>query len=211
MGIYEDVAWNRKGKFLINERKFGDAIIAYEKSIMLNRSVISSWSNLAVALFFLSRYRETILACDQAIGLDPDLAIAWNNKGIAFFSLERYNDAIDSYNKAIQLNPKFYRALNNRGITYVALGKTQDAKKSFDNTNTINDLPCILGEIEGRDLYILKSNISPHIYEEIVLINPAKSIELMGDYLESTLYLNHNDRVRPLKVFMSHKSALEDF
>jgi hypothetical protein len=53
--------------------------------------------------------------------------------------------------------------------------------------------------------------IAPASYQRAYLLEPAKSIELMGQYLESTLKLNKNDRLYPIKSFMEQEWAEKIF
>jgi hypothetical protein len=49
--------------------------------------------------------------------------------------------------------------------------------------------------------------IAPVSYRRAFLLDPAKAIELMGQYLESTLKLNKNDRLYPIKSFLEQEWA----
>jgi predicted O-linked N-acetylglucosamine transferase (SPINDLY family) len=87
-------------------RRYDEAIIQYDKALILKPDYAEAWSNKGVTLHGLEQYKEAITHYDRALSLKPDYEDAWINKAVALQELKRYPEAIAHFDKALSLDPK---------------------------------------------------------------------------------------------------------
>lgn len=100
--------WNELGNVYYNNGALEDAIVAYAKSIELDRSFAWPYSNLALAYIQKERLAEAILLYQRSIELfnnDKDKAVAWNCLGNVYRRMNDYSNAISAYQRADVLDP----------------------------------------------------------------------------------------------------------
>ncbi len=91
---------------LYNQRRFEEAINAYDAAIRLDPNSTQTWqawNGKGDALYGLGRYDQAIQAYNKAIELWPDNAIPWAYKGDALKALGKINDSEAAYAKAKEL------------------------------------------------------------------------------------------------------------
>tara|TARA_Y100001968_G_scaffold264478_1_gene253397 strand:+ start:881 stop:2473 length:1593 start_codon:yes stop_codon:yes gene_type:complete len=88
------------------------------------------FSNYAVILQNLGKFREAEILTRKAIELNPDCAEAYSNLGNILKDLRKLKEAELSQRKAIQLNPDFEKAHSNLGVVLKDLGKLKEAESS---------------------------------------------------------------------------------
>ena len=87
-----------KGDVLRAERRFNDAIAAYERALALNPNNAATYGSLADTYRALGQYEKAIEFYDKAIRFSPrdPLLFAWYcHKGDAYFGLQQYDQAIE--------------------------------------------------------------------------------------------------------------------
>lgn len=92
--------WIFKGNALCGQKKYDDAIKAYDEAIRLDPNLTTAWHNKGYTLFFQDKYEEAIKAFDEAIRLSPNFVDAWINKGAALNALGRTAEANEAFTKA---------------------------------------------------------------------------------------------------------------
>jgi len=100
--------WNELGNIYFNNGNYDDAVIAYSKSIELDRWFAWPYSNLALTYVQKSRFAEAILLYQRSIELfreEKDKAISWNRLGNVYRRLNDYEHAISAYQRADELDP----------------------------------------------------------------------------------------------------------
>lgn len=100
--------WNELGNVYYKNGAIEDAIVAYAKSIELDRCFAWPYSNLALAYVQKERLAESVLLYQRAIELfnsEKDKAIAWNCLGNVYRRMEDYPNAIAAYQRADALDP----------------------------------------------------------------------------------------------------------
>ena len=86
-----------------NTGAYEDAVIAYSKSIELDRLFAWPYSNLALVYVQKGRFAEAMLLYQRSIELfsnDKDKAISWNRLGNVYRRLSDYDNAIAAYQRA---------------------------------------------------------------------------------------------------------------
>ena len=94
--------WYNQGFALTNEERYGEAILAYEKALSYNRSLLNAWYYEGDALFRLGRYGDAILAFSNATAVDPDFVDAYFYEGLVYEKLGRYQDQKDALRRGLE-------------------------------------------------------------------------------------------------------------
>ena len=123
--------YKRAGE-LKNEKRFAEALAAYEAAITLKPDYTEAQNGRAIVLATLNRLGEAVAGFDRAIALKPDYAEAYNNRGIVLQELGRLDEALASFDKATELQPANAFACNNRGTALYELKRFDEALASHD-------------------------------------------------------------------------------
>ena len=110
---FADAAYT-KGVLLMRERRFQDAVTAFDEALEVRPGFVDALSNRATALSELRRYEEALQGFDMALAIDAEHAISWNNRANALVATKRFEEAVSSYERALQLSPTFLEARDNR-------------------------------------------------------------------------------------------------
>ena len=97
--------WMKEGNALYDQKRYAEAVAAYEQAIRLDPNNAANYSDKGAALCDLQRYAEALAAYEQAIRLDPKCQLYYNGKGLALNDLQRYEEAIAAFDQAIRLDP----------------------------------------------------------------------------------------------------------
>ncbi|MGV7226614.1 MAG: tetratricopeptide repeat protein [Nitrosopumilus sp.] len=60
-----------KGKSLMNDGKFDDALGFFEQALLLNQDDPDLWNNKGIALRSLGRYEESMECFNKSLEIDP--------------------------------------------------------------------------------------------------------------------------------------------
>jgi len=94
--------WYEQGFTLTNEERYPEALLAYEKALSYNRSLLNAWYYTGDAFFRLGRYSEAILAFSNATTMDPDYVDAYFYESLVFEKLGRYQDQKDALQRGLE-------------------------------------------------------------------------------------------------------------
>ncbi|MGA2933764.1 MAG: tetratricopeptide repeat protein [Methanomicrobiales archaeon] len=94
--------WYEQGFALTNEERYGEAILAYEKALSQNRSLLNAWYYTGDALFRLGRYNEALLAFSNATAVDPDFVDAYFYESLVYEKLGRSQDQKDALRRGLE-------------------------------------------------------------------------------------------------------------
>ena len=141
-------AWSVLGAVLKQNGKISEALIACQKSVLLNPLDSEAYYNLGVMLLELGRLNEAEASYKEAIALKPDLAEAHNNLGVVLQKLGRFNEAESSYRKTIELKPDYADAYFNLGTQQLFRKKTEEAVTNYQRAISLNpDRDYLLGTL----------------------------------------------------------------
>jgi tetratricopeptide (TPR) repeat protein len=121
-----------QGKGLFSEKKYEEALVAYDKGIELNPKNFEAWWAKGTLLYMLARYEEALIAYDKAIELDPQKKDTWYGKEMVLSKLGRHEEALVTIDKAIELNPQNAYAWRNKGEALSNLGRYEEALNAYD-------------------------------------------------------------------------------
>ena len=97
------VDWNSKGIALYDQKKYDEAIQAFDKAIDIDPRFEEAWYYKGVALFDQGKYDDANQALDKATDIDPQDADAWREKGFALTRLGLTVESFDAFEKADEL------------------------------------------------------------------------------------------------------------
>lgn len=129
---------NILGAALVGQKKFKNALHAYNQIIQLDPNHTEAFFNQGVVYQKIKQHQNAVDSYSQAIKLQPDYAEAFNNRGHALQELGNLDQAIDNYNQAILLKPDYAEAFYNTGVVFQTLKRFQDSINSYDRAIKLN-------------------------------------------------------------------------
>ena len=123
--------WNGKGNVLYDQKRYDEALEAYEKALALDPEFAYPWNGKGVVLFDQKRYDEALTAYDKSIALDPEYAYPWHGKGIVLREQNRYDEALAAYEKAIAIDPEYASPCYGLGLLHWQQGRPREAAEAF--------------------------------------------------------------------------------
>lgn len=144
---YQQIAtkYNQKGNSDL-------AIIAYQKSLILDQNYTKSLAGLAAIYANQALYFLAVPLLEKAVSIEPN-AVNYNNLGYAYYLVKRYQEAGTVLNKAIVLDSGYTQARNNLALVtdkltdsnhLFALGESKEAVKehaAFDQPIPLEEVP----------------------------------------------------------------------
>jgi peptidoglycan/xylan/chitin deacetylase (PgdA/CDA1 family)/uncharacterized caspase-like protein len=94
-----------KGLALYREKKYDEALAAFQAAYSLNPSNAQVANNIGFVYYKLGDYERALTWYERTLVLDPTRAIAWANKGELFEKMERKADAESAYKKFLEISP----------------------------------------------------------------------------------------------------------
>ncbi|CBN57271.1 MULTISPECIES: tetratricopeptide repeat protein [Kamptonema] len=127
----------KQGEALYLEGRYQEALVSFEKAILMNADIDEAWYNRGNVLVKVQRLEEAIACYDQAIGLNREYYEAWYNRGNVLMRLQRYEEAAAAYDQAIALKPEEYGPWHNRAAAMGRLQRYQEAIASYEKALSI--------------------------------------------------------------------------
>jgi tetratricopeptide (TPR) repeat protein len=121
-----------KGESLILEKKFNEAIIAFDKVIDISPDYPNAYYNRGRAYRMLNRFEQAIKDFNKAIELDPMDAAKYNNRGLTYMRLGKCELAIEDFNKIIELDKTHFSARVGRAMCRNELKQYELALSDLD-------------------------------------------------------------------------------
>lgn len=118
-----------QGAKLLEQGKYQQALIFYDKAIAIYPYDASMHSNRASALNHLSRTQEAVVELKKAIQLEPSWADGYNNLADKLKILKDYKGAEANCKKAMQCAPTDPLPLLTLAEVFMEMGRKQDAKQ----------------------------------------------------------------------------------
>tara|TARA_Y100000768_G_C23960431_1_gene675071 strand:- start:97 stop:1728 length:1632 start_codon:yes stop_codon:yes gene_type:complete len=212
------------GNILKIQDKNHEAIIAYKKSILLNKDFSEAYNNLANVQKKIEYFDDALLNYKNAIRTNENNLEAYYNLANLFKSLKNYEDANKNYKKVIQLNPNFSDAYNNIGTIYSILGKFNDAKEFYIKSIKINKYfaepyknyvqLCKINEQDEvfKDLKeIVKKKDLNEEQKEVFFYSISKAYLDVGNNDLAFKYLNSANKLKIIKLNYSLNAEKKEF
>jgi serine/threonine protein kinase/tetratricopeptide (TPR) repeat protein len=94
-----------RGRLLLREKKYADALAAFDAALRLNTEHSLGQRLRAETLFQLGRYQEVVEAFNRYLVKGKPLESVYRGRGLALAELGRYPSAIEDYTRALELQP----------------------------------------------------------------------------------------------------------
>jgi tetratricopeptide (TPR) repeat protein len=115
------------GNVNMTQKKFGNAEIAYQKSIALNPSHAGAYNNLGEALGELKQFPRAIQAFTKAIALDPTLLKARYNQAVTYDRMRNFRYSEFVFRNLIKSYPKYSLGYDGLAVTLSKAGRAKEA------------------------------------------------------------------------------------
>lgn len=124
----ESYLYTRRGRFFINQGRYGEAIRDLSKAIELNPNDLTNFNDRAVAYSSSGQLDNALSDYNHVIELAPEIpAYVYNNRGNIYYKQKKYELAIADLRRALEIapdDPKIYLGLC---FTYFDAGLNREA------------------------------------------------------------------------------------
>lgn len=125
------IAWNLRGSILEKLGHPFDAIMNYDKAILLQQNA-AYYNNRGVSYLSMNRLDNAIADFNMATILEPKLAEAYNNIGNTYRKMGRANKAIEAYRKATIARPDYVDSHLGLSFSLLECGEFEEGWKEFE-------------------------------------------------------------------------------
>lgn len=102
--------------------KYNEALIAYEKALMLDDANPDFYNGLGVIYSLQGEHAMAVSLIREAIKIAPMASYLHNNLGYVYLSQQLFVEAAGAFERALQLDPGNVHARQNLDLTYKKLG-----------------------------------------------------------------------------------------
>jgi hypothetical protein len=95
--------WLEKGNYLYEQGRYDEAVVFYDRSLLLNPQLDAAWFNKGNALYMQGNYDKALQAFDRTIEINPQDANAWICRGLTLKKLDRTVEANEAFVRANEL------------------------------------------------------------------------------------------------------------
>lgn len=196
--------WLAIGNRSTDEGAFEEALVAYERALVIDPQFTSALIGKGVALRNLKRYEEALVTYDRALQLDPGDALILNNKSVVLNSLGRYRESLVFSQRALELHANYPAAYFNMGYALGELQRYEEEIAAYDRA--IELAPDFANAYNAKGVAL---NALGH-YEQALLAF-EKAIELAPNF--ALAYSNKgytlNSLRRPSEALAFYQHAIE--
>lgn len=166
-------SWKVLGVILKNTGRASEALIANQKTIVIDPQDVEAYNNMGNTLQELGRLEEAEPIYKQAIALKLEFPEAHNNLGNTLKDLGRLEEAEASYNQAIALKPAYAEAHNNLGVALKELGRLEEAIASYEKATALKpDFATAYGNLGAAQKELGSSKEAIASYEKALKLKP---------------------------------------
>ena len=158
-----------------------EAAVLIARSLAIDATRATPFSNLAIALHALGRRQEALSALDQALQIRPDYPEALSNRGNLLRETGRLAEALACYDKALASRPDRLEIQLNRGQVLQELRREDDALAAFEQVlvRAPGNVRALLGRAEAlRSLHRHAQALSS--YQRALQADPRSHAALVG-------------------------------
>jgi tetratricopeptide (TPR) repeat protein len=95
--------WDDKGYFLMEKKKYRDAIECFNKSLEIDKSNVFALYYKGYSLLQIGQYQNAVEFFTRATEIDPTNSVAWRNMGYAYKRIGMDYESKKSYDEAERL------------------------------------------------------------------------------------------------------------
>ncbi|NJM76771.1 MAG: tetratricopeptide repeat protein [Acaryochloridaceae cyanobacterium RU_4_10] len=137
------LAWLQRGILLSGLTQYEQAIIAYDRTLLLQPKDSLTLAYRCEAFTKLNQNEPAIDSCDRALAGngkwgDKTAAFAWINRGVAHRQLKQWEKAIADYDRAINIEPNDPLTWAAQGFVFEKLARFNESLTSYDRALQIS-------------------------------------------------------------------------
>ncbi|MFC6269649.1 tetratricopeptide repeat protein [Frigoriflavimonas asaccharolytica] len=124
---FSEIAWYEYGQFYFNQKNYEEAIKGFDYLLAINSEAVSVYSNKAVCLENLEKYKEAISVYEEMLELEFTKAFTFYKIGLAYKQLKQWVPALISFQKSLIEDPQFYLSMMEQSKVYEEMGGMKEA------------------------------------------------------------------------------------
>jgi tetratricopeptide (TPR) repeat protein len=129
-----------KGRQLIRQRAWAEAIEAFDEAIAVGQSCSDAWSEKGKLLHRLGRVEEALETFERVISMNPENNDGWYNNGMCLTKLGRNEESLEAFQEARRLNPESSDASQLEGINFLGiLGGDREALEALEKVAVLGN------------------------------------------------------------------------
>ncbi len=140
---------------LYTQKRFADALKAYEKAVKANSNNALAWQGYGLAQRMRAQYQGALTSFERALQLDSSLIPSLIAKGTVLSILNRHQEALAAFEQAVKQQPNNAAAWNGKGAALRALGRSDTALSAFDTALRLDPQLIEAWNNKGQLLHIL--------------------------------------------------------
>ena len=122
-----------KGRQLIKQRAWVEAIETFDEAISVDPVCSDAWYEKGKVLHRLGRIEEALEAFARVISINPENNDGWYNKGVCLTKLGRNEESLEAFQEASRLNPESSDESRLEGINFLGiLGGDREACEALE-------------------------------------------------------------------------------
>ena len=118
-----------KALCLEDEKRYDEAIEAYQKVVLYNPANSRAWSNMGLRYMQKGNYKDAYESYSSAILYDSKNAYAYNNMASYYVRTGEAQEALKYAHQALELDGGLYQAMSAAAIAYKMIGDEENAEK----------------------------------------------------------------------------------
>ncbi|MCF6281991.1 MAG: tetratricopeptide repeat protein [Candidatus Polarisedimenticolaceae bacterium] len=123
---------NNLGNVYLQSGEYEEAVLCYQKTLMIDASMSQANYNLGQALMQLGRLSEALSYYQKTVTLQPHYFSAWFNLGKVEMALGQYDKAIAALRKALELQPDSSLILHSLGSALAVADQNDEAIRCYE-------------------------------------------------------------------------------
>lgn len=193
-------AWRAKYWCLLGERRFEEAIAAYDHILTLPDVTPEDHAGKGVALLIGGRYADAARSLTYALTFEPDNPQFLNNLGCVYTRLQYYEQALSIFEQVHELDERLFHGWMNAAEVLISLGRYDEAHetlmraKELRNTSGLSVslavFPAWLGILHTRQGHYDEAIAA---FKEALAADPDNSDACMG-FVELLQALGENEK-----------------
>ncbi|MEG5057005.1 tetratricopeptide repeat protein [Microcoleus sp. A2-C5] len=165
----------KQGEGLYFQGNYDEAVVCFEKAILMNNNVDEAWYWRGNVLIKLQRHEEALACYDQAISMKPDCWEAWYNKANLLGKLQKCEEAIACYERASASEPRKYGCWHSIAALLGKLQHYEEAIASYDRALAIKTTDSEIWHNRGAMLgKVQQYAAAVDSYDRAIELNPKR-------------------------------------